>query len=175
VDSPVIRIETSQIGEDGYAVSGEASGDLLALAQDPLARADGPIHYELTVERTGQDLLVRGQVEVPVRLRCSRCAQFFSTIVKVSSFLHAYDWEEHPDDLDVSADVREDLLLEIPGFPLCDTRCKGLCLQCGQDLNEGPCGCVPPEGAPSPWSALDGLKEIPDPQTPEDGSGRGKQ
>jgi len=159
VDSPQICIEISQIGEDGLFVSGEVSGDLLALAKDPVAQAEGPIHYELTVESTGQDLIVRGQVEAPLRVRCSRCAQFFSTTAKVSSFLHAYDWKEHPEDLDVSTDVREDLLLEIPGFPLCDTHCKGLCAQCGQDLNVGSCDCAPPEGDASPWSALDGLVE----------------
>ncbi len=171
----MISIETSQLSKDGFVVSGEVSGDLLGLVNDPVGRADGPIHYELSVETTGQDLLVRGQVEAPMQLRCSRCAQFFSTMATVSSFLHAYDWEEHPEILDVSADVREDLLLEIPGFPLCDTRCKGLCPRCGQDLNVAPCGCAPLEEAPSPWSALDGLKEIPDPETPEGAPDPGKE
>ena len=168
----MIRIETTQIGEDGYAVAGEEPGDLLDLEQDPVARAAGPIRYELTVERAGPELVVRGQVEAPLRLRCSRCAKMFSTIARVSSFLHAYDWAENPEVLDVSADVREDLLLEIPGFPLCGTGCKGLCSRCGQDLNEGPCGCAPPEEAPSPWSALDGWKAAPGPRPPQGGPGR---
>ena len=33
------------------------------------------------------------------------------------------------------------LLLEVPLVPLCDDDCKGLCPQCGANLNEGPCGC----------------------------------
>ena len=171
----MIRIETTQIGEDGYAVSGEESGDLLDLARDPVARANGPIRYELAVEPAGQELVVRGQVEAPLRLRCSRCAQFFSTTARVSSFLHAYESAEHPDFLDVSDDVREDLLLEIPGFPLCQAGCKGLCARCGQDLNEGACGCVPPEGGPSPWSALDTWIATPGSRPPQGGPGRGRK
>jgi len=171
----VISIETSQLNEDAWAVSGEVSGDLLELGKDPVAKADGPVRYELTVETTGQNLVVRGRVEAPLLLRCSRCAQFFSTMATVSSFLHAYDWEEHPEVLDVSADVREDLVLEIPGFPLCDTRCKGLCPHCGQDLNVAPCGCAPLEEAPSPWSALDGLKDIPDLESLEGAPDQGKE
>ncbi len=171
----MIRIETTQIGENGYTVSGEEPGALLELEQDPVARTDGPIQYELTVEQAGQELVVRGQVEAPVQLRCSRCAQFFSTTVRVSSFLHAYEWAEHPEFLDVSADVREDLLLEIPGFPLCHGGCKGLCAQCGQDLNEGPCGCKPPEQGPSPWSALDQLIATPGTRPPKSGPGRGRK
>ena len=168
----MIGIETTQIGEDGYSVDGEESGDVLDLADDPVARPDGPIHYALTVERAGTELIVRGVVEAPVRLRCSRCAQFFSTTARVSSFLHAYEWSEHPECLDVTADVREDLLLEIPGFPLCAEACKGLCAQCGQNWNEGPCGCAPPRDAFSPWGALDGLSAAAGPQPPKGGSGR---
>jgi uncharacterized protein len=168
----MIRIETTQIGEDGFSVSGEESGEILDLAHDPVARENGPVRYELTVERAGQDLVVRGQVEASFRLQCSRCAKFFSTTARVSSFLHTYDWAENPESLDVSADVREDLLLEIPGFPLCHEGCKGLCAHCGQNLNEGACGCVPPQGGPSPWSALDGLIENPGPRTPKGGPGR---
>ena len=171
----MIRIETTQIGEDGFSVSGEEPGELLDLAKDPVVSEAGSIHYELTVERAGTELVVRGQVEAPLQLRCSRCATIFSTTVRVSSFLHAYEWAENPEILDVSADVREDLLLEIPGFPLCDDGCKGLCAQCGQDLNEGPCGCTPPEGAPSPWSALDGLMATPGPRPPKDGQNRKKK
>ncbi len=168
----MIVIETTQIGEDGITVSGEESGDLLDLAQDPVARADGPLRYELTVEPAGQELVVRGGIEAPLRLCCSRCAQIFSTTVRVSSFLHAYEWAEHPETLDVSSDVREDVLLEIPGFPVCRDGCQGLCAQCGRDLNEGPCGCVPREEALSPWVALDGLVKRPGSAPPAGGAER---
>jgi uncharacterized metal-binding protein YceD (DUF177 family) len=167
----MIRIETGQIGEDGYSVAGEESGELLDLAQDPVARENGPIRYDLTVHRAGTELVVTGTVAAPLRLRCCRCAQFFSTTARVSSFLHAYEWAEHPECVDVSADVREDILLEIPGFPLCHAGCKGLCAQCGQDLNEGACSCGPPAGRPSPWAALDGWSANPGPPPPRGGSG----
>lgn len=155
----MIRIETTQIGENGYSVSGEEPGDLLDLAHDPVAQAAGPVHYELTVERAGRELVVRGQVAAPLRLRCSRCGKYFSTTLRIPAFLHAYESAENPEYLDVSADVREDVLLEVPGFPLCHEGCKGLCAQCGQDWNERPCGCPPPERKESPWAALDGWKE----------------
>lgn len=171
----MIRIQTTQIGEDGYAVEGRESGDLLDLAQDPVARADGDVRYELTVSAAGTELVVSGQIEAPLRLLCSRCAQFFSTTVRVSSFLHAYEWAEHPETLDVSADVREDVLLEIPGFPLCDGACKGLCARCGRDLNEGACGCSSPPDELSPWAALDGLVARPAAEPPPGGQGRGQR
>ena len=37
--------------------------------------------------------------------------------------------------------LREDILLELPAKYLCKPNCKGLCPQCGKNLNEGKCGC----------------------------------
>jgi len=165
----MIRFPTTQIGEDGLPLEGEEPGEMLELEQDPVARADGPVRYALHVEPAGADLVVRGEVEAPLRLRCPRCAQFFSTTVRVSSFLHAYEWAEHPESLDVTSDVREDVLLEIPGYALCDEACKGLCPQCGKNLNDGPCGCAPSGDALSPWGALDGLTDVAPPRKPDGG------
>ena len=38
-------------------------------------------------------------------------------------------------------DVRDYVLLGIPMKKLCKDDCKGLCIKCGKNLNEGDCGC----------------------------------
>jgi uncharacterized protein len=43
--------------------------------------------------------------------------------------------------IDVSDDVRQHLVLELPMKPVCGPSCKGLCPRCGRDLNEGDCDC----------------------------------
>ena len=43
--------------------------------------------------------------------------------------------------LPLDAVVRDDLILRLPSKTLCRPDCKGLCPQCGQDLNQGPCHC----------------------------------
>jgi uncharacterized protein len=48
-----------------------------------------------------------------------------------------YDGES----LDIWPILREQLLLSLPDYPLCDEACKGLCQVCGADLNAGECGC----------------------------------
>lgn len=37
--------------------------------------------------------------------------------------------------------VREQLLLALPEYTLCDEHCEGLCQTCGANLNGGDCGC----------------------------------
>jgi uncharacterized protein len=66
------------------------------------------------------------------------------------------------DELELTAMLREQVILAIPMQPLCDPDCLGLCPVCGQDRNERRCGCPEPMEA-SPFSALkelrDGLKQ----------------
>jgi uncharacterized protein len=37
--------------------------------------------------------------------------------------------------------LRESIMIELPMLPLCSPACKGLCVHCGADLNDGPCAC----------------------------------
>ena len=43
---------------------------------------------------------------------------------------------------DIGPSVREALFLAAENFPVCSETCRGLCPQCGEDLNAADCGCV---------------------------------
>jgi len=58
--------------------------------------------------------------------------------------------------LDLGPMVRDAIVLELPLAPLCSETCKGLCVQCGSDLNDGPCGCR--ELTDPRWATLDVLR-----------------
>ena len=63
-----------------------------------------------------------------------------------------------PDDahIDLAPLLREYALLEIPISPLHKPDCKGLCPECGQDLNIRDCGHRP-ERSDSPFAKLKDL------------------
>ena len=54
--------------------------------------------------------------------------------------------------------LREQLLLQVPLKAVCREDCKGLCPQCGRNLNEAPCGCQQKVADPR-WSALENIKK----------------
>jgi uncharacterized protein len=54
--------------------------------------------------------------------------------------------------------LREQILLALPMKVVCGEECKGLCPSCGQNLNQGACGCAAAVADPR-WQALQGLKE----------------
>ena len=52
------------------------------------------------------------------------------------------DYIETPDyKLELDEVVKTDIILELPAKFLCSEDCKGLCMKCGKNLNEGDCGC----------------------------------
>jgi uncharacterized protein len=55
--------------------------------------------------------------------------------------------------------VREEIILSIPMKAVCSETCKGLCPECGQNLNEGQCDCVVERIDPRLAPLLDLLKE----------------
>ena len=58
--------------------------------------------------------------------------------------------------VDVGGIAREALVLSLPAQIVCSSSCRGLCSQCGQDLNVRDCDCAPVQGD-ARW---DKLKEI---------------
>jgi len=73
--------------------------------------------------------------------------------------------EEEPDDqyhyqgnqLELASMLREHVILSAPMQPLCSDDCRGLCAQCGKDLNEGPCQCAVEPPIPT-FRVVQGMK-----------------
>jgi len=151
-----MRIKLDQVPEEGLHLLEEESADVLELAEDHLFRAAGPICCKLYVQLVSESLIVRGAVSAEVHARCARCFQIFSTTVRDSAFLRDYPALHGMEEVELVEDLREAILLNLPHFPLCNEDCKGLCVQCGKNLNEGLCNCLDGSG-PRGWEALDSL------------------
>ncbi|MBE0429480.1 MAG: DUF177 domain-containing protein [Thermoleophilia bacterium] len=61
-------------------------------------------------------------------------------------------WYEEDGTLNLSAWARDAAAEQLPSKILCDPECRGLCPQCGVNLNVVTCGCEPP--ADSRWDKL---------------------
>lgn len=150
-------IEINRLPPEGKRFVGEEPPDILELERVPLARSLGPVRYDLFAEMASHQLIVRGVLSMDLEVQCSRCAGFFSTTAGDSSFLRAYELSEGTETVDVTGDIREGILLQLPTHPLCRQDCRGLCPQCGRNLNEGACDCAPPSTG-GPWGGLEKLK-----------------
>lgn len=105
---------------------------------------------KVDIGRTPQGLIVQGKFSADTVLECVRCLkEFKSPLEWETTELYAFNRKSVsesellvPDDahIDLAPLIREYALLEIPIKPLHDPDCKGLCIECGQDLNLKDCG-----------------------------------
>lgn len=131
-----------------------------------------PLRLQLEARSVGEGVLVRGRVHAVLGMECRRCVkpvpyELDETLDILYEPLNeeeeeelggeVYPLPERGDDLDLRPALREQLLLRVPEYVECSEECRGLCPQCGADLNEESCDCVPASRA-NPWDALKNVK-----------------
>ncbi len=99
----------------------------------------------LRLGRTPQGILAQMVCKATVPAECVRCLTEFQQVLKVSfKDLFAFDHRSVTEsglvipesgNIDLTPLVREFSLLSIPIKPLCREDCKGLCIECGENLN----------------------------------------
>ena len=146
-------VDVARLDEEGESFSGETAAGLLEMEADPLCTPEGGIVYLVHVERIGDELLARGRVSHRFHCKCSRCADVFALEVVEPAFFADYPMAETTEYVDLTPEMREAIILSLPGYPVCREECKGLCARCGVNLNRETCTCGPaPDGS---WAALD--------------------
>ena len=148
-------IDVARLDPDGEAYEGTLDDAVLDLNDEYLKPFAG-IRYALDVRRIGQELLVRGRLEQDFDAVCSRCGGDFDFTVKVPSFTTSREVDEKSEFVDLTDELRQSIILALPSYPVCRQDCRGVCVTCGKNLNEGPCACVHEE-RDDRWGALDAL------------------
>ena len=111
-------------------------------------------------------LLLEGKADITLRIPCSRCLEPVDVPVEleISQELDirqageedTENMEEQPyvDGyyLDVDQLIGNELLLNLPMKVLCKDDCRGICNQCGINLNQGTCSCE--RGSPDPRMSI---------------------
>ncbi len=130
----------------------------------PVAEAD-PFTMTLTWHKN-RVLTVIGDGDLKLRMTCDRCLGEVTVPVEFS-----IEEELHTDDgtdaeggevfclqdeefLNVDLLVEPFISMNIPMKVLCRKDCKGICVRCGANLNDGPCSC---QKAEAPTKMADAL------------------
>lgn len=153
----------------------ELSYSIAALDREPLIEIS-PVRLEGQVVRVEGGYLLEAELSYRGRLECSRClaAYPFETDEQFSILLYkrapvaSEELALERQDLDVSfyeqpaiavAPIAEERIqMAVPMKPLCREDCRGLCPDCGQDLNLSACGCA--QAIDPRWNALAELKKV---------------
>jgi len=128
-----LLLNLRHLERDDLTLTGELPVAELELdLHDEMIRAEKPLRYALVVQKLEDNLLVRGQLILPLACECVRCLKPFVYQLQLPEWtcLVALAGEEMvaitSDTVDLTPFFREDILLELPQHPLCQPECGGL-------------------------------------------------
>jgi len=151
-----MRIDVPRMHEDGEDYVGDDPVEILEWdPADDLYGPSAPVHYDLHAEIVGQELLVRGSVSTRFAGICTRCGGPLDIEIRDDAFCSSLPLEEEPQEVDLTPELRESILLALPSHPVCRPDCGGLCPRCGRRSVEGACGCA--DGVARGWEAFSAL------------------
>ncbi|MDD5482934.1 MAG: DUF177 domain-containing protein [Kiritimatiellae bacterium] len=150
-------IEPRRLRAKPERIRGRAPAETLEIETGGLARPEGSLAYDLTAQLLSGELIVRGALEIGFACRCARCGDSFSRKVLITDFYRNFALTSKSELINLTADVREDILLALPMVAVCSETCRGLCRVCGANLNRESCKCKP-AAEPDVWQKLGDLR-----------------
>jgi DUF177 domain-containing protein len=165
-----MKLKVQDIPEEGMELTASASeprdawflGVVREAFQDDFPKG-GTAELNLHVLRTSDNVQLSGTAAIVIKPSCDRCLEAFEKRFTVPLHVNLaphreMHFENEDDDglgeedvafsfykgeeIDLSEIIREMLVLDIPLRYLCSEDCKGLCPQCGQNLNLAACSCA---------------------------------
>lgn len=108
-----------------------------------------PIEIKGTFKVIDDFLLFSGTLKSVLSLQCSRCLEKFDYPIQIElheKFAKNVNTNEdiiiiNDDSIDFSQIIENNIILSLPIKKLCNENCKGLCMQCGTNLNYSTCNC----------------------------------
>ncbi len=147
----------SEIKDGGLSLSlARSPGWLGDSARSEITSVGSDIEFHIDLTRTIGEVSVQGRIDFTAVSRCSRCLNDVSvdTNLEVKLLLSPSDKEkkeESNDDIDyetyrgktidLNDYMRQQVNLSLPYKILCMNDCKGLCCECGCNLNARQCEC----------------------------------
>jgi len=170
-----LMLDLSRMREAHERIERAIPPDTIGGAEDEAYRVSSPVQLAFGISKDGRQFHLVGDVKATLDLSCGRCLEDFRFPVDASFDVlylpHAENVGEgeleveeddlttayyRDDQIDLAQLVREQFYLAIPMKPLCRDACRGLCPQCGTNLNTGSCNCRPQRTDPR----LEGLKSL---------------
>jgi uncharacterized protein len=160
-----MKIQIGSLSEGIHTYQFDEKASELGLAED----FTGKVHVEARLDKTSNQIALRGDIRATGRFNCDRCAAAFERGLS-ATFRMFYVWDGMEVDdrldpsevqviphglsiIDIAEDVRQTAVLAVPLKLLCRDTCRGLCPTCGIDLNTGSCQCAD-SSVDSRWDAL---------------------
>ncbi|MEI7811955.1 MAG: DUF177 domain-containing protein [Ignavibacteria bacterium] len=132
---------------------------------------NGEVKLKVRMDKSHSQIVLNCDLDSKADLICDRCGEEFSAELN-NKFRLVYLFGQDPgndsstdlyyiepeiDKIKLDEDVKDYAVLSMPMKNLCREDCKGICPDCGKNLNNYECNCIKDDFNPQ-WAALLKLK-----------------
>lgn len=155
-----MEIKVQEIPSEGLLLSYQEDPSSWGLSDKGLV-VQGSIQVLLkVVKHNEKEVYIRGSLSAELLSECSRCLKQFTDGIQSDFHVDYVPLSEVPSEqerellkgdldlqfykgdlIEVKEVIENQLYLTAPMRPLCNADCRGLCPQCGEDLNRVACSC----------------------------------
>lgn len=134
-----MKIIVNQVSAEGLYLEEKIKPSELDLETD-LIRFRSDLGVKARLSRITNALTVELNIRALTCANCSRCLDEFEWEFDKDAQLN-FSLDSNTAFIDLNPSIREEVILDYPIKPLCKIDCKGLCVKCGKNKNEGGCSC----------------------------------
>lgn len=135
-EDKAMKIHVNRVPEEGLSRHESYDASTLDMERQDI-HLPKPFEVDANIALADKELVVSAGIKAPLSMNCGRCLDDFESTVHLDT---VFSYNVHPTDVvDITDDVRQEIILAYPMIPVCKPDCKGLCRECGQNLNLGSC------------------------------------
>jgi len=134
-----VKIKVRDIPRDGLTLRETVNGAAIGLKPEDL-KCLTPLNIEAEVEKAENAVIVHSKVQGAFELECNRCLDPIRAEAAKDFDLY-FETDQSTEFVDIGEELRQEMILAFWTKVLCRPDCKGLCPNCGVNLNREACKC----------------------------------
>lgn len=136
-----MKVLIHQIQSQGVELDELFPVEWAGLTQKDGIRFISPIASKANIIRVDDEVIAKITTTGRYESYCYRCLKNLKRDW-ASDFKIVFDIDRQMEFIALDEDIRQEIILNLPTRVLCRENCKGLCVDCGVNLNEEKCACV---------------------------------
>ena len=149
-----MKVHLNQIPPQGLRVEGEEDIQLLDQPEKEGIKPVSSVRYSLDVGLSEGGLFATGSLSVDLQLECVTCLTKFVYPLRINDFAMQIELGG-AETVDLTPQIREDILLALPPYPHCDWNGENVCKGAARNLTNTTDTVASESHA---WDELDKLK-----------------
>jgi len=134
-----MKVYIHDIHQDGLVINKVLEAYDIELSESDF-KCLSPLKVDIFLEKADDEVIADVKVQGKYEFSCARCLDPV-VVQRTDSFNLYFDIDPKVEMIDLGEDIRQELVVALSAIALCKEACKGICQDCGINLNDQLCQC----------------------------------